>query len=78
MTYSALITLFLALVAIAAAVTGYNLISGRWSIPADKQGKITVVAIMTTFVLGILSVLMTLHPACAEKLSQPIRNIREA
>lgn len=77
MTWTMLISLFLTLVAIAATVTGYNLISGRWEIPTNRQGKVTTIAILSTFALGILSVLMTLHPAWAEKLSQPIRKIRE-
>lgn len=78
MTWTTLISLFMTAIAIALVVTGYNLISSRWEIPANRQGKITTIAILSTFALGILSVLVSIHPAWAEALSQPIRRPREA
>lgn len=78
MTWTAAVTVALCLVALAAAVTGFNLLTDRWAIPSDKQGKVTVGVAVSVILLGILSVLMCLYPKWSAALNRPLRQAKQA
>jgi len=78
MTWTAVVTVVVCLVALAVAVTGFNLITGRWAIPTDKQEKVAIGALVGVILLGILSVLMCLHPRWSAALSRPLRPAKQA